>query len=151
MPRARWVTIGRVRPDWHATEPANLTHLGWVDTAPDWIAAADLVVASTGNTTVQQVMAAGVPYLAVPEWRYFDEQVRKAECLAAAGLAHHLPSLPASAQGWRDAIAATRATHDPRAQRACTAADAADQAALWLDNLARRLCPRPETMPLAGE
>ena len=151
-PQARWVTIGQVRRDWHATEPANLTHLGWVEDAPDWIAAADLVVASTGNTTVQQVMAAGVPYLAVPEWRYFDEQRRKAEALRDAGLAHALPALPASTAAWRTALAAARTTHDPDAQRACVRPDAAARAAAWLDALARDLtAARPHALPLAGE
>ncbi|WP_311200341.1 hypothetical protein [Jannaschia sp. W003] len=149
-PQARWVTIGQVRRDWHATEPANLQHLGWVENAADWIAAADLVVASTGNTTVQQVMAAGVPYLAVPEWRYFDEQVRKAEALDAAGLAHALPGLPASADCWRRAAAEARRRHDPGRQRACVDPDAARGAARWLHRLATRL-EESTPMTLAGD
>ena len=149
MPQARWVSIGAVRRDWHATEPANLTHMGWVDDAPDWIAAADVVVASTGNTTVHQILAAAVPYLAIPEWRYFDEQGRKAQTLAKAGLAHALPALPASAQAWRAAVDAARDVHDPDRQRACLRPDAAADAARWLDALATRMTGRPSVPPLA--
>ena len=153
-PDAHWTTIGPVRRDWHATEPANLEHLGWVDDAPDRIAAADVVVASTGNTTAHQILAAGVPYLAVPEWRYFDEQGRKAEALMRAGLADALPALPASAQAWRAALDAARASHDPDRQRACVRADAAEAAAAWLDALATRMTGRPRQaapLTLAGE
>ena len=154
LPRARWVTIGPVRRDWHATEPANLHHMGWVDDAPDWIAAADAVVASTGNTTVHQILAVGTPYVAVPEWRYFDEQGRKARALLDAGLAHALPALPASSQAWRAAFDAARDTHDPDRQRACVRPDAAEQAARWLDALATRMTGHPAASPtlaLAGE
>ena len=153
LPWARWVTLGQVRRDWHATEPANLDHRGWVDDAADWIAAADVVVASTGNTTVQQILAAGVPYLAIPEWRYFDEQGHKARALHAAGLAYAMPSLPASAQAWRAAVDAARRTHDPDRQRSCVDPDAATGAAAWLDALATEMTgQRPEPqIALAGE
>lgn len=138
-PQARWITIGPVQRDWHATEPANLTHRGWVEDAADHIAAADLVIASTGNTTCQQILAAARPWLAIPEWRYFDEQHRKAEALAAAGVASVRPHLPSSADGWRAALAVTRRDHRPAAQRAMIAADPAADAACWLEALSDRL------------
>ena len=138
-PAARWITIGPVQRDWHATEPANLTHRGWVDDAADHIAAADLVIASTGNTTCQQILAAARPWLAIPEWRYFDEQHRKAEALAAAGVASVRPHLPSSADGWRAALAATYRDHRPAAQRAMIAEAPARVAADWLEGLAERL------------
>jgi len=138
-PGARWITIGPVQRDWHATEPANVEHRGWVDDAADYIAAADLVVSSTGNTTCQQVLAAGRPWLAVPEWRYFDEQHRKAEALAAAGVAAVRPHLPSSAQGWEAALAEALATHSPERQRAMIDERPAGIAADWLEALAARL------------
>ena len=112
-PGARWVTIGPVERDWHATEPANIEHRGWVDNAADYVAAADLVIASTGNTTCQQILAAARPWLAIPEWRYFDEQHRKAMALASAGVACIRPHLPSSADAWRRALAETLAGHSP--------------------------------------
>jgi hypothetical protein len=138
-PHARWITIGPVQRDWHATEPANLEHRGWVADAADHIAAADVVIASTGNTTCQQILAAGRPWLAVPEWRYFDEQHRKAEALAAAGVACVRPHLPSSAKGWIAALAETRAGHRPLAQRAMIDEVPAQIAADWLEALAARL------------
>jgi predicted glycosyltransferase len=138
-PSARWITIGPVQRDWHATEPANLEHRGWVDDAADHIAAADLVIASTGNTTCQQILAAGRPWLAVPEWRYFDEQHRKAEALAAADVACVRPHLPSSAESWTVALAETRAGHHPARQRAMIDDDPAAGAAHWLEALSDRL------------
>lgn len=138
-PDARWITIGKIQRDWHATESANIEHRGWVDDAADHIAAADLVIASTGNTTCQQILAAGRPWLAIPEWRYFDEQHRKAEALAAAGVACVRPHLPSSAQGWTAALDEARATHRPDRQRAMIDDAPADRAAGWLEALALRL------------
>jgi hypothetical protein len=140
-PGARWITIGPVVRDWHATEPANIEHRGWVDNPADHVAAADLVIASTGNTTCQQILAAARPWLAIPEWRYFDEQHRKAEALAAAGVACVRPHLPSSAQSWSAALAETRAGHRPAAQRAMIADTPAQDAADWLEALAVRLWP----------
>jgi predicted glycosyltransferase len=138
-PDARWITIGKVARDWHATEPANVEHRGWVEDAADHIAAADLVIASTGNTTCQQILAAGRPWLAVPEWRYFDEQHRKADCLAAAGVATVRPHLPASAHAWHDALATTWRDHRPDRQRALIDPHPAEATAAWLEALAARL------------
>ncbi|MBM2576017.1 hypothetical protein JQC91_06850 [Jannaschia sp. Os4] len=149
VPSARWITIGTVERNWHATEPPNLEHRGWVDDAPDHIASADMIVASTGNTTCQQVLAAGVPWLAVPEWRYFDEQVEKACALHRAGAAHHLPHLPSSAPAWREALAEARASHDAARQRAMIRPDAAAHAARWLDGLATSLWSGGRTAPTA--
>ncbi|MHA6345461.1 glycosyltransferase [Roseivivax sp. CAU 1761] len=148
FPAMRWITIGAVQREWHATPPRNLEHRGWVENAADFIAAADLVVASTGNTTAAQLLAAGKPWIAVPEWRYFDEQVAKAEALARAGAALHLPALPASAHRWREAVAQVRAGHDPDRQRRLIRPDAARRAAAWLDALATSLWQTdPETAP----
>ena len=150
MPDAQWVTIGNVVRDWHATEPANLRHDGWVDNAADYLAAADLVVASTGNTTTHQIMAAGVPWLAVPEWRYFDEQVEKARALDTAGVATWRPHMPSSAQAWRAALDDTMARHDPARQASMLRPDAARHAATWIEGLCARLradAPLPVAIP----
>ena len=129
--------------DWHATEPANLEHRGWVEDAASHVAAADLVVASTGNTTCQQILAVARPWLGIPEWRYFDEQHRKADALAAAGVACVRPHLPSSADAWRDAIADTLQGHRPERQRAMIDENPAGHAAAWLERLAATLWPAP--------
>ena len=141
-PDTLFLTIGRMARDWHATEPANLRHDGWVDNAAEYLAAADMVVASTGNTTCHQILAGEVPWLAVPEWRYFDEQVEKARALARAGAAHHLPSFPASAAQWQMAIETTFDSHDPARQRALVDEDAAAHTARWLGDLTAQLLPQ---------
>ncbi len=136
---ARWITIGQIARDWHATEPGNVHHKGWVEDPLVHIAAADLVISSTGNTTCQQVLATGRPWIAVPEWRYFDEQVRKAAALAQARVAHVLPYLPSSAGAWRAAIETALATHDATRQRALIGDHPARDAARWLEDLAQDL------------
>lgn len=138
FPDWQWHGIGPVARDWHATEPGNLIYHGWVDDAPDRIAAADLVIASTGNTTCHQVMGAGVPWIAVPEWRYFDEQHAKARALDAAGVAHVEPHLPSSVHAWRAAVDAVLARHDAARMRALVSPDAAQNAAAWLETLIRQ-------------
>jgi hypothetical protein len=57
-PDTVWLTIGAVERDWHATEPGNLHHRGWVDCPDLYIAAADRIVSSAGNTTVHMIAAA---------------------------------------------------------------------------------------------
>ena len=146
-PGARWIVIGRAAEDWHATTHGNLAFAGWVDNPADYIAAADLVVASTGNTTCAMILTAARPWIAVPEWRYFDEQVEKARALARAGLAHHEPHPPSSAHAWRRALAAARADHDPARQRAAIGDDPAHAAARWLEDLADRLWAGTPTTP----
>ncbi|KAB2541774.1 hypothetical protein AL035_10800 [Salipiger aestuarii] len=140
FPQMRWITIGEVQRDWHATVPPNLEHRGWVDTASDHIAAADVVVSSTGNTTCAQVLSAARPWIVVPEWRYFDEQVEKARALDSAGAALHLPHLPGSAHRWRRVMHQAMDRHDPDRQRALAGnPDAATDAASWLERLSARL------------
>lgn len=146
-PSARWITIGKVQRDWHATEPANIEHRGWVDNSADYIAAADLIVASTGNTTCQQILAAGKPWLAIPEWRYFDEQHCKAAALSTAGVASVRTHLPSSAQGWTAALNEAVAGHRPDLQRAMIDDAPADRVALWLEALADRLWAPMPTSP----
>jgi len=141
LPGTRWITVGKVARDWHATELGNVEHRGWVENVADYVAAADLVIASTGNTTCQQILAAGRPWLAVPEWRYFDEQHRKADALAAAGVATIRPHLPASAHAWSRALDETRAAHDPDGQRALIDPAPAAVAAAWLEALSAHLWP----------
>jgi len=135
FPDASWHTIGPVRGSWHATEPANLVHHGWVDDPLDHLAAADLIVSSAGNTVCQQVLAVGRPWIVVPEWSYFDEQSCKARALGEAALARVEPHLPSHAAAWRRAVTAALACHDATRQRAAIRDDADRHAADWLDGL----------------
>ncbi len=137
-PDSQWITIGSVQSAWHETSPGNLAHRGWVDDPQNWIAAADRVVSSTGNTTVHMVLSVAKPWIVVPEWRYFDEQLRKAQILEREGLAIMSPQWPSHADGW---ARLWERMHDINhcAQRAIVDPDAAQGAAAWLDELAERL------------
>lgn len=132
---ALWFTIGEITSEWHETPPGNLSHKGWVDNPATWIAAADGVVSSCGNTTVHMVCAAGKPWIVVPEWRYFDEQLGKADALERAGLAAVARNWPSHSGGWRKLWdAASRL--DLQAQQSLIDRNAARDAAVWLDELA---------------
>ena len=137
-PKAEWITLGRIEEDWHATPPGNLRHLGWVDNPADWIAAADRIVSSCGNTTVQMIARATKPWVVVPEWRYFHEQLRKAEALERAGAAAMAPHWPARVQDWQALWTAARAL-DPAALGALAADDPARALADAIDAAAAKL------------
>ena len=137
-PDSRWITIGTVRSEWHETPPGNLEHRGWVDNPREWLAAADRVVSSCGNTTVHMVLQAGRPWVVVPEWRYFDEQLCKAEALDRANLAAVAPHWPSHAGAWGQAWARAAGT-DLDAGRSMIDPDAAAGAAEWLDALATKI------------
>jgi predicted glycosyltransferase len=105
-PDAEWLCIGTLHEEGHETDFANLRKLGWVDNVTDYIAAADIVIASAGDNTVTEIARVGRPFLCVPEWRYFDEQGRKAEELARFGAAHTLARWPADYSAWNAALQA---------------------------------------------
>ncbi|MFD1786140.1 hypothetical protein ACFSC3_01005 [Sphingomonas floccifaciens] len=149
-PDSLWITIGEVQHDWHATPPANLRHMGWVANPEHWIAAADRIVSSAGNTTVHMIAAAGRPWIVVPEWRYFDEQLWKARMLGAASAAVTLDHWPSHGLAWRHAWQAARAC-DPTRQRDLVDPDAAAGAAAWLDRLARWRDVEPAASILVAE
>ncbi len=107
LPEAQWLAVGSVHRQGHETEFPNLTDVGWVDNVLDYIAAADIVVASAGDNTVHEIARVGRPFLCIPEWRYYDEQVVKAAQLQRLGAAHTLPSWPASNAAWQNAVQTT--------------------------------------------
>jgi hypothetical protein len=137
-PDTHWIVIGGTFSEWHETPPGNLELRGWVDNPQDHIAAADRIVSSCGNTTVHQVMQTGKPWIAIPEWRYFAEQERKAEALAAAGLCASQPTWPSDAAGWARLWDRARQA-DPGKGRTLVGGDAAPLAARRIDALAREL------------
>jgi predicted glycosyltransferase len=137
-PGSLWITIGKVRSEWHETPPGNLRHSGWVDNPGDWIAGADRIVSSCGNTTVHMVAPTAKPWVVVPEWRYFDEQVCKANVLDREGLAAITYHWPSHAAAWGDLWDAARVLGRTGAPQLVDR-NAADKAARWIDELAERL------------
>lgn len=140
--RSLWISIGEVASEWHETPPGNLVHKGWVDNPEDWIAAADRIVSSCGNTTVHMALAARKPWVVVPEWRYFDEQFCKAEVLDREGLAAVSRHWPSHAAAWRKLWEAA-ARLDPGEHGSFVDPDAAKSAARWLDELSSKLWAEP--------
>ena len=137
-PEATWLIAGPVAREGHETEFHNLRELGWVPNPIDYIAAADVVIASAGDNTVHEIARVGRPWLCIPEWRYFDEQRQKAAQLERLGAAAVLPHWPASTAQWLDALEAARSC-DLDAQRALFDPDAGEAAARWVTDLIDRL------------
>ena len=145
-PDAQWISIGSVRSEWHETAPGNLEHRGWVDNPRDWIAAADRVVSSCGNTTVHMVLAAGKPWVVIPEWRYFDEQHCKAEVLDREGLAAVSHRWPSHGEAWRK-LWNCAGQIDTERQQGMVNPEPARDAAAWLEGLADRLWAGSDARP----
>ena len=133
-PEALWLTLGPTHREGHETDFANLRELGWVPSVTDYLAAADIVIASAGDNTVHEVARVGGRLIVMPEWHYFAEQTRKAEALVCLGAAVQAPVWPGDLQGWRDLLARARALDDT-ALRGLYAPDAALRAAHWLEGL----------------
>lgn len=147
-PDALWLTVGRLHREGHETDFGNLENRGWVANAGDYVAAADIVVASAGDTTVAEIARVGRPFLCVPEWRYFDEQVAKAREMARVGACAMRLAWPASTAQWQEALAEAEAI-DLAAQRRLFAPDAAARAAAFIDGWIDRLWGAPVS-PAAG-
>ncbi|CAM2796486.1 glycosyltransferase [Methylobacterium mesophilicum] len=133
-PDALWLTLGPTHREGHETDFANLRELGWVPSVTDYLAAADIVIASAGDNTVHEVARVGGRLIVMPEWRYFAEQTRKAEALVRLGAAVQAPAWPGDLQGWRDLLARARAL-DGSVLHGLFAPDAAFRAAGWLEGL----------------
>ena len=101
---ALWLALGPLHVEGHETDFPNLVRLGWVDRPLDYLAAADVVIASAGDNTVHEIARVGRPFLCIPEWRYYDEQRVKAAQLARLGAAHVLDAWPASWAQWDEAL-----------------------------------------------
>jgi hypothetical protein len=114
---ARLAAAAAATPDHHwrvigpATSPGrcpdNLVFAGWTDDAPSEIAAAQIVVGAAGDGLVNSVIAAGVPFVCLPEPRPFDEQIQKGRALQAAGAALVFEQWPA-AERWPAILADAR-------------------------------------------
>ncbi len=149
-PDALWLTLGPTHREGHETDFANLRECGWVASVTDYLAAADLVIASAGDNTVHEVARVGGRLIVMPEWRYFAEQTRKAEALVRLGAAVSAPAWPGDLQGWTDLLARARAL-DGTVLHGLWAPDAAARAAGWLEGLTDELwagAAAPEAAPL---
>ncbi len=146
LPETQWLLVGKLSRDGHETEFANMHVVGWVDDPLDYIAAADAVVATCGDTLVHEITRVGRPLLCIPEWCYYDEQPHKAQVIAKLGACAHRPRWPASFGQWREAMDEAR-TIDLDVQRSLTAPDAARRAAAFLDQTIESLWADASSVP----
>jgi UDP-N-acetylglucosamine:LPS N-acetylglucosamine transferase len=79
-----WEVVGPPAP---VRPPTMARHLGWVDDVDAVVHDADVLVGPPGNGVVALVARTGVPYVALPCERPFDEQHAHADRLEAAGVA----------------------------------------------------------------
>lgn len=86
----------------------GIVDLGWVDDPRCLLVNRPVVVGSCGNNCVALVASYECAFVAVPQERPFDEQIRLAESLEAVGVAVLAPEID-RCQAWREAI--ERAEH----------------------------------------
>jgi hypothetical protein len=130
-PDKRWRVIGPVTSQKNALP--NLVIAGWVENIDEEIANAGIVVGQAGDGLVSAVIAAGRPFICLPEERPFDEQKVKARRLESLGVAVVLESWPPAIE-WpgllrraqRLNLNKLRSLHDP---------DGAARAATFLKSL----------------
>lgn len=137
-PNALWLTVGPLHKEGHETDFPNLEQLGWVDNITDYLAAADVILASAGDNTVHEICRVQRPFICVPEWRYFDEQKRKAQELSSLGAALHLEVWPGCNEEWYHAIDKAL-TMDIAVQKDVHNPQAAVKSARWIEELATSL------------
>jgi len=137
-PDALWLTVGKTVRYGHETDFSNLRDVGWVDNVNDYLAAADVVVATPGDTLTHEIARVGRPLICIPEWCYYNEQVRKAEALAAQNLAVYSPTWPASFGQWRSLVEQAGQCDISR-QRLLVDDRAASRAAARLEELIQKL------------
>ncbi|WP_252105944.1 MULTISPECIES: glycosyltransferase [unclassified Halomonas] len=145
-PETLFITIGPLHLEGHETDFANLINVGWVENVVEYLAASDIVLASAGDNTVHEIAMLRRPYIVAPEWRYFGEQVRKAERLAALGAAVNMPVWPGDFAGWQAVLAKARGLD---VERLAPLFDetAARRAAEWLEACVDRLWEGAPTVP----
>jgi predicted glycosyltransferase len=131
-PERNWRVIGRVTPADQV--PPNLVIMGWVDTADAEIVAAGIVIGHAGDGVVNAVIAAGRPFICLPQPRPFDEQIAKAARLHALKAAIVVDTWP-DATAW-PALLRRAESLDPGAIRRLHDPDGAVKAAAFLQDLA---------------
>ncbi|GAB3271110.1 glycosyltransferase [Kineosporia babensis] len=93
------VTVAGLSPAKLSVLPDNLYFEGRVKDAAPFIRSASVVIGNTGLGTVGEVLAAGKPFVALPEPRAFGEQEVTARALEETGAAAVLWDLPHPAVG----------------------------------------------------
>ena len=153
LPDAEWLVLGPTLKEGHETNFANLKERGWVPNVTDYLAAADIVIASAGDNTITEIARVGRPLVVMPEWRYFGEQARKAEALALLGAAVHAPRWPGDIPGWQVLMSEARRLDQARLTPLYDP-DAAKKAARWMEGLTDELWenqPAPAIAPIAAQ
>jgi UDP:flavonoid glycosyltransferase YjiC (YdhE family) len=130
-PDRTWRVVGPTTVP--AMIPSNLELCGWVDDADAMIAQAGIVVGAAGDGLVSAVLAHNRPFVCIPESRPFDEQVAKAERLAALGAAVVTRHWPEPEQ-WPLVMAKARNLDRAVAQR-LNEGGGPDRVARWLEML----------------
>lgn len=137
-PDSLWLTVGKTVRYGHETDFSNLVDVGWVDNVMDYLAAADVVVATPGDTLTHEIASVGRPLICIPEWCYYGEQACKAQALEAKDLAVYSPTWPASFGQWRRLVDRANRSNVP-GQADLVDPNAARRAAQYLESLIQKL------------
>ncbi|MGB3139123.1 MAG: glycosyltransferase [Nodosilinea sp.] len=100
IPTYRWIGIGFDT----ALTGANFQLMPRVPDPSSYLQQAQIVIANAGNNSVLEVGYWRKPFIALPEWRFFDEQEAKANQLARHRLAVVLEAWPERRSDWQRVI-----------------------------------------------
>ncbi|MGB3613296.1 MAG: hypothetical protein WBA10_05825 [Elainellaceae cyanobacterium] len=124
VPDYRWIGIGFNQPQMGQ----NFEILPRVADPTPYLQQAATVITNTGNNSVLEVGLQAKPLITYPEWRFFDEQVAKAEQLTKRNLATSLSKWPQTSDAWLEMLKQA-AGLDTQAWSTILSADGAKQAA----------------------
>lgn len=142
-PGTHWRVIGPVTAATGAI-PANLTILGWVETAQDEIARAGIIIGAAGDGLVTAALAADRPLICLAEPRPYGEQISKARRLAAMGAALAIEAWPAPGE-WPALLSRARSLRADARMRLHDPDGAAKAAAFLRDCAAAATSAAPRT------
>ncbi|KUM40160.1 hypothetical protein [Pseudomonas sp. EpS/L25] len=135
-PDWRWTVLGPIAED-ATLAPVNLTFAGSVADPAPWLASAEVVVGSAGDSLVAELADLRCRFVCLPDARPFDEQLSTGRLLAAQGLAVTRERWPA-AQDWPGLLAQARHL-DPERWVAVSDGEGARRAAACIQAVAREV------------
>ncbi|MFE4108597.1 glycosyltransferase [Almyronema epifaneia] len=136
IPDYYWMGIGFEQ----AHTGQNFAVLPYVSDPIAYLQSAAIAIANTGNNSVLEVGFQAKPFITLPEWRFFDEQMAKAAMLAQHHLAVVLREWPQTGEAWQSVLAQT-ASLRPQRWPEILSSDGAQQAAAYITNQFEQFSP----------
>lgn len=86
LPKWKINVLGPIKRSFFKRIPKNLHLHGWIKDYLPYLTKASIVIGSAGDGVVSNVLNLKKPYICVPQYRPFDEQIEKAKKLSEIGI-----------------------------------------------------------------